>query len=255
MPALQGTVFVALVFACAASIHGYSGFGFGIVAMSLLSILAQDMPEMYVVVSINALVVVVVLLFLSRVHSHVDWLKAGLLLLGVAIGQPVGYWFLRTFGDHPVFHVLLGLVLLYYAVNWIVSPTIRRGLHSAVAVGIGAASGLIGGAFVSGGPPVVMYLYSQADDPRDMKPTVQSVFLVMLLYRLVLIGMAGDYSAHVLRLSLYTVPLVIPLILIGHALSRRGPAQRFRRYVYGLIALFGVSVFAKGLWAWLYQGM
>jgi hypothetical protein len=51
------------------------------------------------------------------------------------------------------------------------------------------------------------------------------------------------------------VPLVIPLILIGHALSRRGPAQRFRHYVYGLIALFGVSVFAKGLWAWFNQGM
>lgn len=248
---VQETLSVVLVFALAASIQGYSGFGFGIVAMSLLSFLTQDMADMYIVVNISALAVIVVGLFLSRLGSDIDWLKAGLLLTGIVIGQPAGYWFVRTFGDHPAFRVLLGLVLLYYAVQSIVSPSIRRRVHKAVAVGIGTVSGLIGGAFASGGPPLVMYLYSQVDDPRDMKATIQSVFVITLLYRLTLIGLAGDYSTAVLRLALYAVPPVIPLVVAGHALSKRISARRFRQYVYGLIALSGVSVLAKGMWAWL----
>jgi cytochrome c biogenesis protein CcdA len=84
-----------------------------------------------------------------------------------------------------------------------------------------------------------------------MKATIQSVFVITLLYRLTLIGVAGDYSTAVLRLALYAVPPVIPLVVAGHALSKRISARRFRQYVYGLIALSGVSVLAKGMWTWL----
>jgi uncharacterized membrane protein YfcA len=247
----QEILFVVFTFILAGFVHGYAGVGFGIVSITLLSFLSQHMLSVSIVVSIGALAVLVVLLLLSRTNARVDWLKLGLLLVGVAIGQPGGYWFISTFGDQILFRLVLGAVLLYFAINGIVSPSLRQGIPNIAAVGIGLASGFIGGAFISGGPLVVMYFYSQADEPREMKATIQLTFMCTISYRLILTGLAGDYSPEILKMAAVAIPVTLPFIAAGHYLSKRGSALRFRQYVYSLIGLFGVFILARSMWTWM----
>ena len=79
---------------------------------------------------------------------------------------------------------------------------------------------------------------------------IQFVFIAGLLYRLVWIVVAGDMTAPVLKTGLLAAPLLIPVLLFGHWLSRRGSPAAFRRVVYVLIMLMGTGVIAKGIGAW-----
>ena len=172
------------------------------------------------------------------------------MLTGTAFGQPLGYWFVHTCGDQPAFRLILGAVLMVFAVTGLLTPHVRRQLHYGFGVGAGLLGGFLGGAFVTGGPPVVMYLYSQADEPRDMKATIQFVFISSLLYRLVWVVVAGDWSLGVAKLALLAVPLAIPILIGAHWLSKYGSATRFRRVVYALIMLMGTGLLVKGLAMW-----
>ncbi len=247
----EHTIVVALMLTLAGFGQGYFGFGFGIIGTTLLSLLDQRMTSMTAVVTIAALFTIALLLHLSRSHSRVDWTKGILLVVGSACGQPIGYWFISTFEDRPVFRVALGAFLVLFALNGLFTPHVRRTLPGYVAVLAGALGGFLGGAFVTGGPPIVLYLYAHADDPREMKATVQFVFGIGITYRLISMAVAGDYTREVFSLSAVAVPLAMVALTVGHWLSRRAPADRFRRHVYAVIGVFGVSVLAKGAAGWL----
>lgn len=244
------TLLVIGMLAVAAFVQGYCGFGFGIAAMSLLALLQLPMTGVATTVTITGVAVILLLLLLTHSDSHIRWRRGLLLLGGIAVGQPLGYWFIHSLGEHGVFRVALGLTLIAFAVNGILSPHIRRRVPAAVAIGIGVISGFLGGAFCTGGPPTVLYLYSQADDPRDMKATVQFVFVSGMIYRLILIGIAGDYSREILAVSFYALPIAIPVLIAAHALSKRASVDLFRRVVYSLIGLSGLVILARGIMLW-----
>jgi uncharacterized protein len=241
------TAIVLGMLAAGALVQGYSGFGFGILATSLLALLDLNMAGMAAVVTFGALCTSLVLLPITRAEAHIDWRRALLILSGNLCGQPAGYWFIHTWGDRPVFRIALGAVLLAFAVNGMVTPHVRRRLPLALAPAVGLAGGFLAGAFVTGGPPVILYLYSQTDDPRTMKATVQFIFLISTAYRLVWVGVSGDMTLPVVRLALLSLPVVLPVLVLAHALSKRISVAGFRRAVFAVILLTGGAVLGRGL--------
>ena len=246
------TVLTAVVMIGVASlVHGYGGFGFGIIGMTGFALLDVDLERMSVVVTICAAVMIARLLLVSRREHPVHWLKMGLLFVGVLAGQPVGYWFIRTFSDHPSVRLVFGAVLVAFALYGLRKRTQRRALPLWSATPIGLLSGFTGGAFVSGGPPTILYLYSQVDDPREMKPTVQAIFLAGVTYRLLLIGTTGaGFSGEILLTAALAVPASLVALTIGHRASRRVTVRQFRTGVYGFIAAMGVFIAARAAWLW-----
>jgi uncharacterized membrane protein YfcA len=239
--------FILLVILIAGFVHGYGGFGFGILSMSVFSLLPVDIERMSVVITLNVLVIPPLVFVLSRSRGHVRWADIGLLFLGAMCGQPVGYWFIATFGDRAIFRVVLGAVLLVAAANGFRSSFRPRRFPLWSAPLFGTVSGFLAGAFVSGGPPVVLFLYSRTRDPRDMKATIQALFVMMTIFRMSIIGVAGrGYTQDVLLLSAISIPLVIPFVALGHRFSDRGNVLAFRRGVYCLIGAFGVMGLTKG---------
>ncbi|MCL5270538.1 MAG: sulfite exporter TauE/SafE family protein [bacterium] len=251
MFAFRDYAVVMAAIGAAAFVHGYGGIGFGIVAMALLSFLELGMERPSVVANINAMVAMALLFFLARTRSRVDWREAVLLLLGTAVGMPIGYWFICRFGDQPVFRVLLGGFLLFFALDGTRGIHAPRTLPAGAGVGMGAMSGFTGGAFVAAGPPVVFYLYSRVRDPRQMKATAQAVFMIGTAARLFMVG-AGDagYTREIVALGLAAAPVCAVGLAVGHGLSHRGSPLLFKRCVYTFIALFGAVILARGLWFW-----
>jgi uncharacterized membrane protein YfcA len=247
----EDVVIVLAVALIAALVQGYSGFGFGIVASSLLAF--TDLPMVQVAATITAATgaITLYLLWLSHAEARAHWRLGLLVLAGVVVGQPIGYGFIHIWGDAPVFRVVLGLVLMGFGLAGVATRNGHRHLPPLVGVGAGALGGFLSGAFVTGGPPIVAYLYAQEADPRQMKATVQFVFLTSVGCRLLWITAAGDWGPGTLWLALGSLPVVLPAVGLGHYLSRRGSSTAFRRTVYLLIGLIGGGVLAKGAWAWM----
>lgn len=238
---------IAALLALASFIHGYSGFGMGLTSFSLLSLLGQSMEQVSIVVTINALIIMAVLLVISGLDSRIDWREAWLIVGGCAVGMPLGYAFLAAFGDLPVFRLLLGLLLIYFAWLGLKMPIPDRRFPAWAGILLGVGAGFIGGAFISGGPPIVLYLYAQSDDPRETKATLQFIFVLTLIYRLILIGAGTGYTWPVIRLSLLVAPAALVAICLGHRLSKKASAAGFKRWAYLLIAVLGVLVVAKAI--------
>ena len=240
---------VAAAVTVAAFVQGYAGFGFGIVAMALLAFLPVDMERAAAAANAVGVIQLGTLLAITWRRHGVAWRPALVIALGAATGLPLGYAFIVTYGDAPLFGLCLGLVLLAFALQGLVA--LRRSLATRpwprwLAFPVGLASGLLGGAFVSGGPPVVLYLTSRVEDPRAMKATIQLVFLIGMCLRLALVGGGPvGFDRSLLLAAVVALAPVMLAIVVGHRLSQRAGVATFRRVVFGLIGVAGITLLLR----------
>lgn len=251
---------LAFVIACAvmgvaAFAHGYTGFGFGVFSVALFALLPVNLEWAAAVLTVLALFVLVTLFFLSRGRAPVRWRSAVVIWCGAVFGTPLGYAFLAAYKDAPFFRIAIGLVLLSFGVLSLRPPPMGRRLHPVWGVGLGALGGAISGAMASGGPPVIWYLYSQVEDPRDMKSTAQVTFIGMTIFRLCLIGFRwGAEGTQLVFESLSVLPLVALLLYLGHAVTRRTSVRTFRYAVSAMLCLAGLAAMGRASLLWLLSG-
>ncbi len=232
----------------AAAVQGYGGFGFGIVAMAVLAMLRVPMESASAFVTVAATLLVAVLAWLSRRDGKIAWDQVALICAGALVGVPLGYLFLVTFGDQPAGRVVLGLVLVGFCIAGLLKPPAGRGKSSGPALPVGVLSGFLGGAFVTGGPPVVLYLYSRAKDPRTMKPTIQVIFLVVCIFRLATAaGSKVFFRRDVKIASAISAPLALVLLGLGHHLSCKSSPAVFARVVQMIIGLTGAVLVVRAI--------
>jgi uncharacterized membrane protein YfcA len=242
------SLLLAVIVFGAAFAQGFSGFGYGILAMAMLSLLTTDLERASVFVTLSVMVLVTTLLLRSRRDVRIDWKQAAGLSLGVLAGSPFGYWFMLRQGGMPVCRLVFGVVLVLFALNGLLKPHVRRHIAMPLAPLFGVFSGLLSGAFSSGGPPIVLYLYSQEDDPRLAVGTVQAVFCFASLYRLVLVGVGErGFTADVLTPAALLAPVVILGTLAGYMAARRVSCRTFLLGVYAVIIAAGAMNIAKGM--------
>lgn len=240
---------IAAAITVAGFVQGYAGFGFGIVAMALLAFLPVDLERAAAVATCVGVFQVGVLFLISRRRYGVAWRPVGLILVGTAAGIPLGYAFIVAFGDAPVFGLCLGLVLLGFAGQGLFAlwRAVRpRRWPTWLGVPVGLASGFLGGAFVSGGPPVVLYLSSRVEDPRAAKASIQLVFLVGMVIRLGAIGggPVGFDSDLLVAMGVAVAPVLVAIV-IGHRLSQRAGIAPFRLVIFLLIAVAGLALLLR----------
>jgi uncharacterized membrane protein YfcA len=207
------------------------------------------MERATVLASLSAIVVQFALMATARRDDHgIDWGTVALLMVGAIIGIPLGYAMLVQGQSSGLFRVIFGVVLLAFAANGWFSPHVRRPMHWGFGPVIGAISGTISGAFSSGGPPLVLYIYAREHDPRLAKGTLQAVFIASTAARLITIQ-SGRYPItwSMLQWLLLVSPFALALTLFGHVLSRRVSVQFFCWVVYGLIAMAGLVQISQGL--------
>lgn len=239
-------IIISIILGIAGLVQGYSGFAYGIVAMALMAFLPYQMSMMATVVTLTAAAVLLLLLFLSHNQGRIQWRESAVLLLGGFFGTPLGYGFIAWFGDRPIFRLALAGYLVWAGLNGLRQRHPGRRMRDWMAFPVGVFSGFLGGAFVTGGPPALIYLYSRSNDPRTMKSTVQMVFLAMLLNRILIILFDPSLRSGELWVfsAVVSVPTIIGLVA-GHRLSLLSSPMTFRGVVYGLIAVLGLFVAAK----------
>jgi len=244
---LRNAPIFLLIMPFAALLQGFSGLGFGIVNMAGFSFLDFDLERISVVVTIVFTLNTFLLLYLSNIRMRIKWKIVLFISIGVLIGIPVGYRFILMFHQMPLFKISLGIIILIASLFFFFPLRFRRKIHPAYGIFFGAVSGFIAGAFMTGGPPLTLYLYSQIDDPRDMKSTVQAAFIIGGFIRLFTVGVGkAGYSTNILLIALIVQLPSFIMLFIGHFLSEKIGLQLIRKIIYGLIGFFGVVIAVNG---------
>ncbi len=238
----------------AAAVQSVSGFGFAVVLVGLLPVFGVDIRVAVVLVTL--LVVPNIAIALWRVRREARVRRVAWVLLGVPVGTPLGLYLL-AFGPEWVLRGLLGVVLVLAAFEPFArggrGPMPERRLWAFVA---GAASGALGMALSTGGPPIVIYFQRCQWGKEATKAAIMLSFVGTVLWRLLVYAVQAPVTGK----DLVTLPLVwqgvafwpavVAGTLLGEWLFARLSPEGFRRAVGAMLAVCGAYQIGKAAGAW-----
>ena len=227
---------VALVVALAATVQLSAGFGFGLAAVPLLSVVID--PHAAVIVALTLATLTNSYQAWSGRHDT-DRGVAGRMLAGAAVGLPIGLLVFLRAGDR-LLGAVIGVAVLVAVV------VIARGLDLRHAgPGLDVGSGVLSGALTMSagvnGPPLVFVLQARHFDQRRFRGTITTVFAVLDIVSVVVFAATGKFDREVLVAVAVSLPALAIGARTGIALRRHLDARRFRRLVLTLLTVAGVS--------------
>jgi uncharacterized membrane protein YfcA len=232
----------ACILAVASFVFGLTGFGNGLISLSLLPFfvpLATVVPLITLYTAAFALVMTI------QLRRDVIFPQLVSLLIGTMLGAPVGVWVLEAFPP-SLLKRLIGLILVgIVVIEWYGAyPEKLSGRHWGLCAG--GLSGLLGGAIGTPGPPVILYAVAQGWSPRTMKAMLQAFFLVNQSVIVANHWWAGLLTREVVWLAcLYAVPSAIG-VTAGICLFDRIHQARFRRLIFALLFVLGLVMGVRG---------
>jgi uncharacterized membrane protein YfcA len=220
----------------ASLIQGFFGFGFGIVAMSCLT-LTQDLVHAAGVVNITGILSIGWIAF--QLRRHVLRKLALRMLPPVLAGVLVGVTALRHV-ERDLMVSLLGVSVLAISVWNLARPRLAPSESPRLDRAVALLGGLLGGAFNTGGPPIIIHLYRRPENPEALKATILWLFLAISLSRLPVAAAQGLIDESVWMEAALTAPAVVAGAATGVALARRIQPDRFRRACWIALGFLGV---------------
>lgn len=250
-PLLYVTV-VLVAFALGSMVQTVAGFGSALVAMPILMLVIGARTAVPVQVLLGFAVTIAVLF--QNWHG-LRWREAVILLAGSVLGIPLGAIALKSLPSEPITGCL-GVVLIGYWVFalWI-EPRLRTpGVEGAPKQGsrfvtwlVGLSAGILGGAYATDGPPLVIYGAVKRWPKATFKSVLQTCFLVNGVMMVLCHGAAGLFTKDVFVCALYGFPGTLIGMGIGAYLDRRLDHERFRIVVLWLVLILGLALLAQAV--------
>lgn len=214
-------------------VQGITGFGFGLFSMGLM-VMFMPVTEATSIIAILSLGSAC--LNLWTVRRDIVWREA-LSLIGPAVPACALGVCLLTSLNTDVLRTGVAVMILAGCAVTLWSP---KGAMMSRANPWGYVAGLIGGVFNGalgmGGPPVVLYTLLRAWDKGLAKGIMSSFFVVVGLFRIVLLIARGIATPHIFRAGLMLLPAALLACYVGTRVFHRLSTTVFRYAAMALLA-------------------
>ncbi|MGB8480544.1 MAG: sulfite exporter TauE/SafE family protein [Acidobacteriaceae bacterium] len=239
------TLHILVVLFLATVIRSTFGFGEALFAVPLLALripLTVAAP-LAVLVSITIALVVV-----AQDWRHIHLPSVGGLLGSTVLGIPVGLLLLKA-GRPNIVKAALAVILICFSVYSLRGRTLLRLQSDSKRwlLACGFCAGILGGAYGINGPPLVLYGAMRRWSPQQFRATLQGYFLPASILGMASYGFAGLWTSTVTHDYLWSLPVVLPAILLGRIFNRRLHGERFLRYVYLGLATVGCVLLVQAI--------
>lgn len=254
MHLLSGTIFddptqlavtLAVLFV-AQTVYSLYGFGAGLLSVATLAFVIPDLGDVVALLLLVSLPTEIAIVWGRR--RDVLLRDGRVLLVGIALGIPVGVFLLRSGADDPWLVQILGASLVAIALFFLFEERLEartRSLPRGSRVGAGLASGVLAGLFGTGGPPLIFYLRAKRVPKDAFRVTLLALFLVTGVVRVPLYAATGLVDVATLLSALAVLPACLAGLFLGHRLHRVVPEADFRRGVSVLLGILGVLMLVR----------
>lgn len=234
-PAILLTVLVVFIGCFTQSL---TGFGVALVTMAVLpSLVGLDIATPLV-----ALVgIILEMLMLFRYHASIKFKSILGLLVPSVIAIPFGVMYLRQLNENVALF-LLGLTITVYALYALTGFRLPELKQPAWAWLFGSVSGLLGGAYNTSGPPVIVYGNCRRWSPQEFKSNLSGFFLIGSLVVVSTHWASGNFTSVVWSSFLISLPGLLVGFLLGQSLDKWLNPEVFRRIVLVLLVLLGARL-------------
>jgi hypothetical protein len=217
-------------------IRGLSGFGNALIAMPLLTLII-GIQQATPLVGLASETIAVIML--AQNWQHVDVRAAWRLLLASLLGIPPGVLLVARAPEGLV-TALLGIFLLLFGVYNLLNLRLPALRWPGLVYPVGFLSGILGGAYNTNGPPIIVYGMLARWPPEQFRATLQGYFLCSGVFIVLGHAWQGLWTAQVLWLYVYSLPPLLLAVVLGSRLHLMLPRQQFERLISVLLMMMGL---------------
>ena len=231
-------ILFAFTMALAAFVQSLTGFGQALVAMPLL---VAILP-LRVATPLVAIFGVIINIYVFWRYGGAFRLREVWRPLAACIpAVPLGVWALRHVSERLVVGILGGVLVAYalYALLIPRMPKVRRQVWGFVA---GFSAGLLGGAYNTSGPPLIVYGDLRGWEQAEFKANLQGLFFVGNIMALLSHVVAGNVTWEVGQRLLASLPLAALGLWAGTWMDRYLNPESFRKVVLVLLLVMGIKL-------------
>ncbi len=176
-----------------------------------------------------------------------NWRHVIPLVIGVAVGAPIGAWLLH-YTDPAYLRFGVGLLLIAYGAHGLLRPTVR-GVPANVPVelGVGLLNGLLGGMTGLAGVFVTIWCGMRGWSKDTQRSVYQPVILASFIATAVSLTAGGALTVEFAKLYFLGAPVLLAGMLFGLKLYGHLNDAAFRKVILVLLLLSGLVLVVPAL--------
>lgn len=230
-------ILICIVLFFAAFVQSASGFGYAIAAMAFLPMFMPLTDGMMTTVLCSFPMIVYLYI---RNFKHVNY-RIAVLPLVFSLGGAVVGMMLLIGSPNALALKILGAFLLGLSIYFFIFAQRIRLPNNRISASVaGLVSGLTGGFFNIGGPPVVLFYSVAAKDKKEYLATLQFLFMCMSVVKFVYFTATIGISRQVLVITPYGIGVSLLGMVLGMMVFNKMPGKIINRVVYVIMALAGI---------------
>jgi uncharacterized membrane protein YfcA len=228
----------------ASLLRGFTGFGFGLAAVPLLSL---ALPPAQVVPLVVTLQVIVGLGGIRDAWRPCDWHTVRLLMPGLVLGVPIGLLILTALPANTV-RLAIGLIIAFSVV------LLHRGVRlppqpsRLLTAAVGLIAGTISGLASMGGPPVIVYLMAVGHSAIRMRATAIIYFMLTGFVTMAPMLIRGLITRDTLMATLVSLPVLFGGSWLGTRAFHRANPKWHRQTALVTLSMLAVMLIVRAAW-------
>lgn len=234
-------VLVLAVIFISTFIRSAFGFGDALVAMPLLAVLLGMKTATPLVALVATSIAFTILL---RNWRDVRLESAWRLICFTVLGIPIGLIFLKGAHENLMKAILAGIITAFALFN-LLRPTFLYLKNDRWAPLFGFIGGILGGAYNTNGPPVVIFGSLRKWPPASFRATMQGYLFPTGFFILVGHGLSGLWTHTVFMHYAAAIPVLLFGVWIGGKVHRSIPRGKFDLCIHVLLICIGLFLFGQ----------
>jgi hypothetical protein len=176
------------------------------------------------------------------IWNKIDWNFVFKLLIGIAIGSPIGLYLLKYLSPQTT-HLYVCVIIIFFSILLMRGYSNQRINNNGAKIFTGIISGTLNGLTTLGGMPVALFLLVTSIQPVIIRGSLAALFFLTDVYAFILSFFGGIVD----MITIYrTIPLIIILpigVYIGDKFFVKSKEVLYRKVVFYfliLISIFGI---------------
>jgi len=230
----------------ASIIRGFNGFGFSATCISGFSFI---LPAIQIVPIILILEVFISIFMIPYIWNKIDWNFVFKLLVGIAIGSPIGLYLLKYLSPETT-HLYVCLIIIFFSILLMTGYENKKINNNYGKFFTGIISGTLNGLTTLGGMPVALFLLVTSIQPAIIRGSLAALFFLTDVYAFILSYFGGIVDMT----TIYrTLPLIVVLpagAFIGNKFFIKSKEKLYRKVVFYfliIISIFGILRIIGGI--------
>lgn len=237
-------VLVVAIIAIAFFGESIFGFGGGLVAIPLLSLMLGVRDAVTLVLIFQLCMG----LLIWKSYRQIDWKTAKPMTLALIVGTIIGTLLLSN-ASVTLLQLLLAFSIIVFLIKAIwfdgFTATHKRKVTSARIAGLGG--GLFQGLIGTGGPVLTMYLAVASPRKLSLRATLIYLFFITSVVRLGISIPQHLFTDRIIQLALITLPFFLAAILLGQKMHKKISGELYQQAIYLILAGAAIVLLSKAL--------